>query len=345
MDFLGARLHGRRSRLAEGRRLETLCGLRDIAELGRAVYPETQFKEAPEFQRRAAQDSVGELASLVSWVGGAGAALLTWFLARFQIENLKILLRAFLNREPAEVLEAHLLALPPGLALDAENLLAAGSLDEFAGLLPPGMPRQSLRQALRVYGRQPRPFFLEAALDRGYLHELLARGRQLSGEDRQLIQPILFEEADAFHLMLAVRGRFHYDLASDLLLPLHVRSSGISQERFEAMLAAPDVIAAARLSLGRAIDALPVDRGSGSASAAAEASTLEALVWKRYLRLANRAFRSSHMGLAAVVGYVGIRRAELANLITLSEGIATSTPAEALRARMIPRTDLEGGYV
>jgi vacuolar-type H+-ATPase subunit C/Vma6 len=51
------------------------------------------------------------------------------------------------------------------------------------------------------------------------------------------------------------------------------------------------------------------------------------------------------MGLGAVFGYVGIRRVEVANLITLSEGIATAKASETLRARLLPRNDWESVYV
>ena len=69
------------------------------------------------------------------------------------------------------------------------------------------------------------------------------------------------------------------------------------------------------------------------------------LAWKRFLRLANRAFRRSHMDLGAVVGYAGIRRVEVANLISLSEAIRTGMAAEVIRARLIPRNDLESADV
>ena len=72
---------------------------------------------------------------------------------------------------------------------------------------------------------------------------------------------------------------------------------------------------------------------------------LEALAWKRFQRLANGAFRRDHMGLGAVVGYAGLRRVETANLITLSEGIRTGMTAEAIRARLVPRKELEAAYV
>jgi vacuolar-type H+-ATPase subunit C/Vma6 len=46
-----------------------------------------------------------------------------------------------------------------------------------------------------------------------------------------------------------------------------------------------------------------------------------------------------------VIGYAGIRRVEVANLITLSEGIRAGAEAERIRTRLIPRADLESVYV
>ena len=66
-------------------------------------------------------------------------------------------------------------------------------------------------------------------------------------------------------------------------------------------------------------------------------SLLEVMARNRFLRLANRAFRSSHMGPGALVGYTAIRRVELANLVTLTEGIRVGLRPEAIRARLIPQ--------
>ena len=143
--------------------------------------------------------------------------------------------------------------------------------------------------------------------------------------------------------MLVVRGKFHYGLKAELLLPLHADGTGIPYVRFASMLADPDLLTAASRSVGRVLDALPSEQAS-EALATVDPAALEALAWKRFLRLANRAFRRSHMDLGAVVGYAGIRRVEAA-LISLSEAIRTGMAAEVIRARLIPRTDLESAYV
>ena len=343
LDYLATRLHGRRSRLAEGERLEELCRLPNVPELGRTVYPESEFTGAGDFQRRLAQDLVRELSGFPQHLKGAGADLLAWMLVRFQVENIKVLLRSIMRRTTAP--EEHLVSLPHWLALDVQALSEADSLQEFTDRLPFDIPRKSLRRALEIYRDQPRPFFLEGVLDQGYFQELLARAERVSRKDYELIQPIVLQEVDAFHLLLAVRGKFHYGLTPESLLPLHVRGSAIPLERFRAMLAAPNIPAAATFAVGRAIDVVPSEPGASENSPAADSAVLEGLAWKRFVRLSNRAFRRSHMGLAAVVGYVGIRRAEVANLVTVSEGILNGAAPERLRARLHPRNDLAPGYV
>ncbi len=342
LDYLAARLHGRRSRLAEAGRLEGLCRLPSLADLGRAIYPSTEFHAAPDLQRRLAQDLVWELSGFLKHLKGPGAELVAWMLVRFQVENIKVLLRGLMRRklsgQPQTSSEPYLLVLPPELALDMSALAATDSLEAFIERLPAGAPRKSLQKALGVYHEQARPFFLEGALDQGYFEEFLARAELVRREDRELIQSLVFQEVDLFHLMLVARGRFQYELKPELLLPLHVNGSGISRERFSAMLAAADLSAVAQLAVGRVIEARPPEREAGEAATLLAPATLEALAWQRFLHLANRAFRRSHMGLGTVVGYVGIRRVEVANLITVSEGLISGMAAEAIRAHLLPRT-------
>jgi vacuolar-type H+-ATPase subunit C/Vma6 len=336
LDYLATRLHARRSRMAEAERLDALCQIGVMPELCRAVRLDKDYQAVTEFQRRVVQDLVWELAGCVRHVGGAGGELVAWLLARFQVENMKMLVRGFVNQTPPEVLQEHLVTLPDGLALDVKGLAAAKSLEGFVELLPPGAPRQRLSEALARHRDQPQPFFLEAALDCGYFQELLAKTFQLSGEDQAVVRPLVLHEANFFQFMLAVRGRFHFDLPADALLAFHL--PGIFDEWFKNLLTAPDMLAAAKSSIEIVFDELPTEQSS-------DETALEALAWKRFQRLANDAFRRGHMGLGAVVGYAGLRRVETANLITLSEGIRTGMTAGAIRARLVPRKELEAAYV
>ena len=331
MDYLAANIHGRRSRLAEADRLDDLCRLHTVTDLARALFPESRFLTAAALQRVLILDQVEELTEIASRLGGSAGRIMDWLGVRFQMENLKVLARGLAGGMTLEDLRPHLILLPDDLALPVEALASAGSLEAFAALVPHDPLREGIKRGGALFARLPKAFFLEAGLDAGYLEELLSRARALSAADRREVLPIALQEADTFHMMLSARGRFHYRLGPEAIMPFHVRKTGVPRRTFEAMAAAEHVSDVAALSVGVAVDEVPA-----AAKEALTPADLETLAWRRYYRLANRAFRRSHMGLGAVIAYAAIRRIELANLITLSEGIRLGQPADAIRRRLIP---------
>ena len=342
MDYLSANMHGRRSRLAEAERLDALCRIRTIPELVRAVAPDAESDTAVALQRRLVQDVLKELEWLVRLTPTAHS-LFDWMRTRFQVENLKVLARGFAAGARFETLAPHLLPLPKDLAVDAPALAAADSIEAFASLVRSTPLWRGIQAIFEVYHNYPRSFFIEAALDRSYFIELLVRLDGISESDRADGEAVIRQEVDTFHMMLVTRGKFHYGLKPEQLMPFHVAGTVINRRRLRAMLSAPDLGSAAARAVGAAIDAMPLEmKGPGGAESAAD---LEALAWNRFLRLANRAFRWNHTGVGAVVGYLAVRRVELANLIILSEGIRAGLAPEAIRRRLIPRTDLETARV
>ena len=59
------------------------------------------YKLAAEFQRRTLEDLLAELSHSLRYLNETGSDLLAWMLVRFQVENLKVLLRGFLDHAPA----------------------------------------------------------------------------------------------------------------------------------------------------------------------------------------------------------------------------------------------------
>jgi vacuolar-type H+-ATPase subunit C/Vma6 len=329
--------------MAERARLDELCGTRSLPELGRAIFPGAEFSTTAKFQRRLIQDLAAEIAWCLKHLNRADQDFIAWLLVRFQIENVKVLLRGFLNHTPLEALLPRLVPLPADMVLDAPALVAAKSLEIFTGLLPAGRPRSRLH-AVAANQREPQPFLLEAALDAGYFQELLARNNRLRGGEAEIVKPLISQEANLFQFMLVVRGKFHFRLTAETLLPLCLSGKG-GGAWLNEVLSAPDVLSAAKCVVGIVIDALPGGHGSSDGQTAIDIASIETPAWQRYLRLANSAFRRSHMGVGAVAGYFGVRRMEIANLITLSECLRLGVDEPETRARMMPRTDLEAAHV
>ena len=345
LDYLTARLHGRRSRMAEGRRLESLCLVPAFSELALTVFPQMTPDTKWEFQRHLVQKLIDELTGWMKQLEPPGSDLLAWIVARFQIENIKVLLRGLLRHTALTLVEPHLLSLPRPFCLDFQKLAAATSPEVFVETLPAGPLRRVISRALQRQREPYRPFFLEAGLDSEYFAELISRTRKLAPEDQNLVRPILCQEIDTFHLLLSARGRFLYGLPPESLLEFHVPGARISAERFHSMLTAPDLAAVCGLALGLVIDSLPAVQQEQTAADSVIASALEALAIRRFWHLSQRAFRRSHIGLAAVFGYVGVRQIEVANLITLSEALGEGLSGTSLRTRLVPGLETEAGHV
>ena len=231
--------------MAEADRLDALCRLRGVPELARTLWPDGEVKATAEFQRRLAEELVREVSEFLPLLGGSGARLLEWMLVRLHVKA-----------PTAQV-----------------------SWEEFAISLPAGPLRESVEEASE---NPARPFFMEAALDRGYYRELLARAAGLPEDIERLVR----HEAETFQRSLLARGRANYGLATEVLAQFQVLDK---------------------------IPAKPTER----------------------YRLANRAMRRSPTGLGTVMGYVILRRIEIANLTTISEGIRLGLSDEIIRRSVI----------
>ncbi|MCX5674992.1 MAG: V-type ATPase subunit [Planctomycetota bacterium] len=355
LDFLSALVHGRRSRLAEGSRLDELCRLRTVAELVQAIAPEMHGSAVAGLQRRLVSNLAKELANVADYLGDdRGARVVEWLGARLQAENLKVLARGVATGTPLAELQEFIVPLATPFAIDLEGLAGSDSVETFIGRVPSAPLRNGLQAAAPVYDRSRKSFFLEAGLDKGYLVELLERvGRVRQGEG---LKQLADQETDMFHLALAARGRLLYGLKAEDLALFHVEGAKVSPGVFGAMLAATSAGALASLAATRVIDPLPKCAGDkpprySSAGVypprAAEGpaqpdggltpAALEVLALERFHRIANRTFRRTPVGLDVVAAYVALKRIELANLITLSEGIRAAAAPEAIRRRLIPR--------
>jgi V/A-type H+-transporting ATPase subunit C len=318
-----------------------------MPDLVHALFPKTELSRPSEFQRLLVDELVRELSGFTIHLFGPGAHLFNWLLLRFQMENLKVLLRAVLTEKPLIDPEEYLIGLPKGLAIDTRGLATARSLQDFVRLIPRGPIRAYLEKVIALYDDHPRPFFPEAALDQFYLKGLMARVEALAWEDRAIIMPMMRQEADIFLLMLVVRGKFHYGLTPDILLPLHIPAARISRTLFTQMTADSDLNTAVMRAAGKVLDEMPPECAAdgGSVAETIESAIVERLAWRRFLRLSNLAFRRSHIGLGTVMGYTGLRRMEVANLTTISEGIGGGLSPEAIRVRLISPAGTEAAHV
>lgn len=329
LDCLAARLHGRRARLADGARLAALCGLGSPSALAAAVLPGTPAAAPAGIQQNLVIGFIKEVREIAACLGGSWGEFAEWQAARFQLENLKTSLRGLGSGAGGEALAAALIRLPPGLECGPE-LAGARNKEALPEILPAGFFRASLERALPLLSDGGSPFLCEASLDRDYLSVLSERGRALGGDGAGLAAWLCGQEAAAFNLMLAARGRFFHAFEKKDLLPLFAPGPSMDLKRFSRLLSAGNAGELRALAAWSAVDPGPPE---------ADLSALEALAWRRYRALAVRALRRGHMGYGAVAAYMALRRVEIANLVSVSEGLRLKAEPGALSRRLIPRAE------
>ncbi|MCX7965199.1 MAG: V-type ATPase subunit [Syntrophorhabdaceae bacterium] len=344
LDYLTSLLHARYSKMAKGDRLLELSRIQNITDFFQSVYPERAIENNYTFQKRCIYDFITEIYSFYAYLPENYINFLNWIATRFQLENLKILLRGFLTETPLFRLKHFIINLPGELSLNIKKLVDAEDIEGFIKYTPKGFFQDTIKSAFQLYGNNAKPFFIEAFLDSAYFKELILKMNRLNQSDRAYIKPVVDQEIDIFHLMLITRGRFLYDLIPDQLKPLHVEGTAIQKRIFTSLLGELDPAAVIKALERRVIDIIPSELSKIEQSPP-DLSILESYAWKRFYRLCNKVFYQNHMGFGCIIGYIGLRRIEILNLIALSEGISGGYGSDYIRKHLVLRDYIEGLHV
>lgn len=191
-----------------------------------------------------------QLADVLVLMRAAGESrkFLEYWTLRFELSNLKAIIRAKMSRTPIAAVRKELIDLGFLASLPVEELLQTEDVGELLRRLENTHYADIVRFARRAFEAQPRLFDLDAALDRRYYHGLVELARQQEGELGKPFRSLVEMLIDRINLVWLLRYRFLYQLPASqvyyLLVPSHYRiSSSLLRElsvlsRFEDVLAA-----------------------------------------------------------------------------------------------------------
>ncbi len=193
------------------------------------------------------RSQVDDILVLMRAAGEARRFLEYWTL-RFELSNLKAIIRAKMSRTPIAIVRKELIDLGFLAALPVEDLLQTEDIGELLRRLETTHYADIVRFARRAFEAQPQLFELDAALDRRFYHGLVELARQQEGELGKPFRSLMEMMVDRINLTWLLRYRFLYQLPSSqvyyLLVPSHYRlSSSLLKElsvlnRFEEVLTA-----------------------------------------------------------------------------------------------------------
>lgn len=178
---------------------------------------------------------------------GAARQFIMFWTERFEVSNVKTLLRAKMAEErPAAVL-SRLVNMGPFARLDLESLVHAEDETELFRRLESSPYADIVRHARRAFEESREPFILEATLDRAYYEGLAHRAKTLEGKTGRELNELMATLIDRVNLVWMLRYRFNYRLPAAQVyyllvgagyrLPGQVLQQLVTQPSLEAVLA------------------------------------------------------------------------------------------------------------
>jgi vacuolar-type H+-ATPase subunit C/Vma6 len=323
-DFILAKVRGMRSRRFEGSRLLALADSKSLPELFRRVRPGDTFENHLAFERHLLADQIREVERISRYLSGPVCHLVEWLLAHYELENLKVALRAYLSKKTAAEAEELMAPVPVRLALPMNLLLDAPDLRRFAAQVPVEEFREALLGVIEA-DQAADSALLETALDAAYYRKLL----ELVDRTDEWVQKLTAFDADIHALSFILRSRFNYGLPLSRTQAFIVTSglylTARVVERIYAVQDPAQAINALPLSL------LSLEKRRGIVSLRG----LDEVLLRRQYQLAARCFTESIITVPAVVAYCYIQRIEFMNLVRVTESVRHSLPRVDIESRLL----------
>lgn len=179
---------------------------------------------------------------------GDGRGFLQYWAMRFEMTNLKAIIRGRVAGRPAGEIRSELTDLGFMERLPVDDLLRTEGIDELLRRLEATPYADMVRFAHRAFEAQPKLFDLDAALDRRYYHGLCEMARPIEAALGQPFHRIMALYIDRTNLIWLLRFLFDYRLPAAqvyyLLIPSHYRLSSSVLKELVTMRHIGEVLAA-----------------------------------------------------------------------------------------------------
>ena len=278
------------------------------------------------FERALIQIWLGELSTLLRPLKGAARQLLSQWASRYELLNIKALIRGKTGHFANEEIERSLFKLPCFLSLDYDQLINTDSVAELLRHLQKTRYRRLATQALRQYEERPEPFLLDATLDQHFYNDLINRSQRLEADDRTETLNMIGRFVDRRNLVWSLRYRFCYGLQPSQILYLAIDGGRVlNRSRLQQIVQAE--------TLNEALMLLP-DNLLSHGEMPKEIIKIEVAMRDDLSKYAQRAMRISPSAVTSVLAYLVLRHGEIRKIYAILHarihGLSDSLLDEAL---------------
>lgn len=266
-----------------------------------------------------------QLADILILMRAAGDArnFLKYWSLRFEITNLKAIIRGKLANAPPVLVRKELSDMGFLTSLPVEELLQTEDIDELLRRLETTPYADMVRFARRAFEAQPRLFDLDAALDRHYYHGLVERARPLEETIGTSFRKVMELQIDRINLTWLLRFRFTYRLPPSqvyyLLIPSHYPLSSSILKELSALDRMEDMLAM-----------LP-EPYRGWLTDAHDVNHVAAIMEARFAARAQSVLRSSAPAFSRAFAYLVLRDRDLRRVRASLRGWSLGLDAQTIR--------------
>jgi len=295
----------------------------DAVELSQ---PGALLQDTDELDQHNVNILLGELAVLVRPLSGAPRALLGYWAQRFELGNLKTIIRGKMANQPRPLIEARLQDMAAFTRLPIDELLQSDTPAELLRRLERTPYAEMASRARRLLERGEALFALDAALDRRYFAGLARLSGATDSGPRQLLRELVGSIVDRVNLVWLLRYRYAYNLppaqayyllipASHRLLPPHMQQLAQCASFEDAITSLPS----------------PFDNiVAGARNATDVTLRLEQESW----RIAANVLRFSAFNVARALAYMLLRERDLRRLRAIARGRSMRLKGSVIRSAL-----------
>ncbi|MEW5801505.1 MAG: V-type ATPase subunit [bacterium] len=323
--YINAKIRALKSRMLCGADYENLLGVSGycgMAECLKTTWYGAALSQFPAsfdgLIRLFYQDLFDCYGKVILSLSGNRKLLIQHLYQKYELENLKAILRIICQAKPKESMEQLLLPTGERQSFSPQALLQAGSLEEVLLKLKGTGYYRPLKNAFHRFEEEKETFPLEMALDLSYYSHLWKIVSSLGRRDQKIVKSILGVQMDVLNITWIFRFKEIYHFSPEEILNYGLTQGRyISSELRKKMAYSVDRKDAVAHLTGTPYKALLTDPASATVEDNPEACSIQ--LWRYLLAVIKKNWQGFPFHIGIILDYVLFREIEVKDLVSITE--------------------------
>ncbi len=340
---INAKLKALSSKMLREKDFQNLIELNTVQEAFDYLYNNTYYQECledfsgQEIHRRQLElklkkNLVLSEDFLKKYLSSALKNFIEHYFKKFEIEDLKIILRTILMGNDENYLSNNLIYIDRNKNINFDNLIQASSYNDLQNVLKDVYYSDVLNEFADQYQENKNLFSIEMTLDFYYFSQLINLSAKLSNVDQKYVNEVIGTQIDLLNIQWIYRIKRYYNLSSgeilNYIIPFYFKVKKSELQNMSHVKNTEDLIKYLSYSPYQII----LEKAIKDDNVIFERFFLN-YIFKKLQKIK----RNSFFSISNILAYLYIKEYELRDIITVIEGIRYSLPKDKIENFLIRR--------